>query len=176
MEPEVEQRETIKLLAELIESQMDLKNGVVAIYNQQRRIPPTEGLFVDVAFLGQKTYGATTRAVNDPAEPDLVEVQTVSAAEVYQIDIFSADSSARLRKNDLIFALSGVAAQQLQEKWSCKISPVPNSFVDVSELEGAARLNRYALTITVIRAYSKARRSPTFVTFQNPPTAILVNP
>lgn len=168
-------RETLKVIADLIQSQMGLKEGATAIYNQKRLLGNTSDIQVAVAFLGAKPYAANSRPVNDPAKPDLVEVQSVQQQEVIQVDIFSKSSDARLRKVEIIFAMTGVAAQQACETYGMKIGRIPVSFVDLSEGEGAARLNRYAITFNVLRSYSASRSVQTFSTFENPPQ-ISTNP
>lgn len=169
-------RETAKILADILTERMALEEGSIVLYNQKRRLKPKSGLMLDIAILGQQTYGNSSKMVDVPGELDLVEVQTISAQEVYQIDIFSANDSARLRRNEPILALSSVYAQQLSERHALKISRLPQSAVDVSGVEASARLNRYAITVTVLRSYSVASSVPTFDAFQNPPRSILVNP
>lgn len=170
-----EERETIKVIAGLIQSQMGLREGATSIYNQKRLLGKTSDIQVDVAWIGGKPYAANSRAVNDPAQPDLTEVQSVQEQEVIQVDIFSKSAEARLRKVEVIFALTGIAAQQACEKYGMRIGRIPASFVDLSEGEGAARLNRYALTFNVLRSYSLSRSVETFSTFENPPQ-ISTNP
>jgi hypothetical protein len=173
--PETEVRETILVVAELIQSQMQLENGVVSIYNQRRKLGKGRGLQVDVALLGNRPFSVRSRSVNDPARPDLVERQCANEQETIQVDVFSYDDSARLRRIEVLFALTGVAAQQACEKYAMKIARVPASFVDLSEGEGAGRLNRFALTFNVLRGYSIERTVETFSTFTIPPQ-LVVNP
>lgn len=169
-------RETIKVIADLIQSQMGLKEGRTSIYNQKRLLGIESDLLVDVAWLGGRPFGVVSRPARDPAQPDLVEQQSVSMQEVVQVDLFSKSDEARLRKVDAIFALTGVAAQQACERYAMRIGRIPASFVDLSGGEGAARLNRYALTFNVLRSYFLSRSAQTFSTFENPPKEILTNP
>lgn len=162
------------IIAGLIAAGMNLGPDVVAVYNQRRRIPPTSGLFIDVAIIATKTYGNNTRTIAPTATTDLVEIQGINVQEMYQIDIFSADASARVRRYELLAALSGIASQQAQEKYSFQIAHIPSSFVDVSEIEASARLNRYALTITVL-AFEEIRRTTVPFTIFSIPPQILVN-
>lgn len=168
--------ETIVILAGLLQSQMGLEEGVVSIYNQKRRLEPKSGLYLDVACVGFQPFGVVSRPRNDPADPDMIEAQSVSQQEVVQVDIFSRNEQARLRRVEVIFALTGVAAQQASEQYGLRIGRIPPSFVDASQGEGAARLNRYALTFNVLRTYFMERRAPTFSKFQNPPQLITTNP
>lgn len=171
-----ERRETCLVLCGLIQSQMGLEDGVVSIYNQKRRLQPKSGLYIDVAIVGDRPFASNYRPVNDPAQADVTEVQNVAVQELLQIDIFSRNDQARLRRMEIVFALTGVAAQQACEENAMSIGRLPASFVDVSEIEGAARLNRYSLTFNVLRGYQLTRSAPTFSRWQNPPQTILVNP
>lgn len=171
-----EQPETIKLLASLVQREMNAEDGVWIIYNQKRRLPAEKGYYGVVSLLGIRPFGVNARTANDPQSPDLVETVSSNQQETIQIEIFSYDDSARLRNVEIIYALASTAAQQLQEKYSFKIGRVPPSFVDVSEVQASKRLNRYALAFNVLRAYSRNRLVQTFSTFQNPPKTILTNP
>lgn len=168
--------ETIELLANLLAGDMQAPLGAIQIYNQKRRLPPAEGWFIDVALLGSKPFGVKRGYFNDPADPDLGESSTCNVQEVIQIDIFSFDESARLRKLDIVFALASTPCQQLAERYAFKIGRNPASLIDVSEGEGSSRLNRFAVTFNVLRSYGRTRVAQTFTQFQNPPQTLLVNP
>lgn len=150
--------------------------GIVAIYNQKRRLPAKTGFYIDVAILGDVPFGVNSRVESDPLETDLIETVSTNVQELIAVEIFSCDDSARLRRREIIFALACQAAQNLQERYAFKIGRVPTSFVDASEIEGAARLNRYVLTFNVLRAYSQSNAVATYTEIQNPPQKILVNP
>lgn len=174
--PTTETREKIIVLAELIQSQMQLDEDVVSIYNQTRRLKSKTGLYIDVAFVSSRDFGNKSEPADDLQSPDLIEIQSVNSMEIYQIDIFSANEEARIRKREVVFALTGIAAQQAQELHSFKLASIPSSFVDLSSVEGAARLNRYAITISLLTAHRFERKAAAFTIFQNPPKKILVNP
>lgn len=169
-----DQREKIKIIADLIYSEMDLRNDVI-LYNQEYPTPPKDGLFVAISMLADTPFGASVQQIATEEE-GLIEHQTVNVRETYQILSYSQDSSARLRRHEIIWALKSNAAQQAAEKYSFKIGYLPTSFVDVSEVEGTSRLNRYALTVSVLCAYSRERRVEYYNQFQDPPVTILTNP
>lgn len=165
--------ETAKLLATLIENELGLDPGVVMIYNQKRNLPANkEGFNVNVAIVADHPFAVNSRFEAVEGQTDLNEVQLLAQQEVVQVDMWSYDNSARLRRIDIIFALTGTAAQQLAEINAFQIGRIPASFVDVSEVEGAKRLNRYALTFNVLRGYKKTTEAQSFDNFDNavPPT------
>lgn len=171
--------ELIKVVAELLRTELDIPPNPprVFIYNQKWDIPNIDDMFLCVTFLSDKPFAANTRTENDPTSATtLNEVQSIVTQETYQIDVFSRNSEARIRKHEVIFALQSTQAQQLSEKYSFQIGHIPASFVDVSAIEAAARLNRYAITFHLLRAYTRTKAIPAFTSFQNPPRTLLVNP
>lgn len=175
--------EGVKILADLFEAEIDLppcdkrRNPRVTIYNQGWRIPKDDGLFINVAIIGSRPFGANRKIVDDPTSlAGMTEVLSASVQESYQVEAYSRDGSARERKIELLWALRSTLAQQLSEKHSFKLGRLPTSFVDVSTGEGSSRLNRYALTINLLRSFSRVRAIEAFTEFQNPPEQLIVNP
>ena len=168
--------EIIKVVADILQAELSLKNDRVFLYNQKWNIPPDQDLFVVVGFQSAKPFGVKSQYENDPVSGDLVEVQSVNQQETYTIDLISRDHSARMRKQEVILALNSTAAQQAQEQYSFKIANLPTTFVDVSDLEASALLNRYRLAFNVLVVYRKVKSVDYFDQFQIPPQKILTNP
>lgn len=169
--------ELIKVLAFLVQEHLQLEENRGVIYNQKFDIPSDDGLFFAVQYVSEKRFGTSKVYVNDPTEDGtLLEIQGSQTQELYQIDLYSRDSSARERKHDILFALNSTLSQQLQEQYSFQIGSLPAAMTDVSQVEGAARLNRYALTFRCLRAYRSERRIPAYTVFELPPKILLTNP
>jgi hypothetical protein len=161
--------ETALLIAQLIQGEMELADGIVTIYNQKRRLPPAKaGFNIDVAIVGDRPFAVNSRFADPGSTEDLDETVTINMQEVVQVDIFSYDDSARLNRIGIIFALASIAAQQLSEQYGFQIGRIPPNFVDVSEVEASKRLNRYALTFNVLRAYERTKSAATFAEFSQP--------
>lgn len=160
--------ETIKLLADLIQSQMSLKDDEVLLYNEKFKLPPEKGLRVAIQIVGDRPFGVNSKHRDPGTGLDLEEVITLNQQEVVQVDVYSYDSTARLRRIEVIYALCCDEAQRLQEKYGFQIGRIPPNFVDVSEVEASKRLNRYALTFNVLRAYERVATAETFVEFSQP--------
>jgi len=124
--------------------------------------------------LGSRTFGSTTRWEADPVSNELIETQRVNRQEMFSALIYSRSSAARIRNWEIPAALVSTLSQQLQEKHSIKIAQCPVSMADVSEVEGTARLNKYALTFNVLSAYHKKKPTQFFDTFAEP--AVITNP
>ena len=164
------------------------KPDQVLVYNQKFDIPPDDRLYISIAILGAKTFGASNRyeAVGDAIKQptllpttiwkggELVQTQYVNRQEMYSILCYSKSNDARLRNWEITAALVSELAQQLQEANSIKIGQVPTAMLDVSEVDGTARLNKYSLTLNVLAAYTKTKPAQYFDTFPGP--MILTNP
>jgi len=165
--------ELIKALCALMESQLTLKKGSFIIYNQKYDIPNDDGLHGYISFVRAKPFGSSLGYENVPANEQLptrlVEVQYQNVQETYSINLYSKDGSARIRNHEVIFALHSTACQQLQERYSFRMGYTPTSMTDVSHVEGAALLNRYALTFQLLRAYTRSFEIEYFDKFTIPP-------
>ncbi len=166
--------EPIKILADLIQQQLDLGVDDVWIYNQNYPIPPEKKMFVTLGILAKTPFGTSSNF--DGAGEGLVETQGMNVQETYSIMAYSQDSTARIRCHEILWALSGVPAQQAQEKYAFRIGTLPTSFVDVSAIEGASRLNRYSLTFRALVAYQRRRSVEYFDRYAQPPYTLITNP
>ena len=170
--------EIIKVLADLIESELELppQPPRVFIYNQRWKLPNYEGMFVLIEFLGSKVFGSRLGYVNSADGETLLEVKSHNTQETYQVKVFSADSEARVRNHEIVLALNSTAAQQLQEKFAFKLANLPIAFNDISEVEASARLNTYAIRFNALRKYEVSKPVEFFDQFPQPTKPILTNP
>ena len=164
-------------LCALIQSQLNLTADRGWIYNQKQDIPTDDGLFFSVACLRDKPFASSLDYENVPATETapakLQEVQSINTQETYRIMLFSRDASARQRRHEMVFVMHSTAAQQLQERYSCRFGYIPLQMTDISAIEGAARINRYSLTFSLTRAYTRTKPIEYFDTFTIPPTLII---
>ncbi len=170
--------ELIVVIADILAKRIPLlRENPVLLYNQKFEIPPNDDLFLYVALLFDKPWANNTKVVNDPTDPNrMVEENVYSTQETYQIEAYSRGPAARIRRHEIPSALASVYAQQQAEKYQFKIGTVPTSMVDLSGIEGSARLNRYAITVSFLRGYLTRTPVDCFNIFQNPPKTILTDP
>ncbi len=165
------------LLAQLFRGYMTLEEEQVLIYNQKFKLPESKGIFISIAFLAEKTFGTNKNYKDTPeAAGGRVEVISIAKQETYTVNIFSKDETALERKDEIVAALVSDRCQQMAEKHSFRVAPQPLSFVDLSAVEGGARLNRYAITFNVLCWSTSERLIEYFDKFTNPPQTILINP
>ena len=163
-------------LAILLRNQMGGEQDQVVIYNQAWKLPPDKRWYLVIAYLAGAPYAYSKRYLDTPTTPDqgLVECQSVNVRETYTFTLFSETSEARLRMNDIHFALNSDEAERMMAKHAFRIANLPVSFVDVSEVEATARLNRYESTVNILTVHTRQRNTPFFDKFTVPPE-ILVN-
>ena len=189
--PSDDRREPIKVLADIIKHELELDDIVlnqkvysrVMIYNEEYDIPPISGIYIVLGFVSENIISNS----NDSGEKlniletqqnleesmDYKESQSLLKSEIIQIDIISKNSEARLRKEEIILAIKSNYAQRQQEIYDIQISMLPSSFLDLSEIEATARINRYAISVRVNSIYTKTKDTDYYEIFQD--TEVKVN-
>ena len=80
----------------------------------------------------------------------LIDVCEVILNEMIQIDIFSRNNDARLRRFEVLTALRSAYAKQKQEEYNIKIFEIPNGVNTLNISEGSSKIYRYAITFNVM--------------------------
>lgn len=148
-------REPIKVILDIIKSELGLADGQIMIINQKWNIPSTPGLYVAISYISGKVIANNNYV--EPVVNGVVEIQEVTMLETIQIDVLSADASARTRKEEIIQALRSVFSQQAQDSNGLQIARIPSDFLDASSLEETTILNRFMMTINVTSLFSKTK-------------------
>jgi len=150
---------SMDLLRLIIVNQMGLDPEKVNIYDEKWTIPPTEDLYIVLEYRSGKLIANRNTFVSTGGDP--IEEQDINVLEQITIGVFSKDRSATQRKEEVFMALLSSYAQNLQEKYSFKISRI-GPIVDLSTLEGVAMLKRYDIDISVFAWYEKTI-NPTYL-------------
>lgn len=167
-------QEPIITLVQLIRDELALERQQVVVYNQKWRIPPTGSLFIVVGFENSTPYSWSKNYIPNLKE-QLVSVQTMNAAELYKITLYCSEAESRIRKNEIVLAMSSDRSERLQEQYQFKIANLSDSFLDTSAVEATARLNRYDISVKLLTSYTKNTSVPYFDEFPSPPR-ILIQP
>lgn len=144
--------DTLNLLKQLIDTQLNMPEGCVWAANSDNTLPKDKKLFIVLKidevkpYANNLKYEYTTDGVN--------EIISTSVAEDITIALLSRNTEARDRAYEILQALNSTLSQQLQEKNKMHISRLGNIY-DASFLEATAFLNRYDVRIRVIRSYEK---------------------
>jgi hypothetical protein len=148
-------RETIKILADIIKNGMSLTDEQIFIYNQDYVIPETSGLFIVLQNLSSNNYSTNNTFIPQPEGIEgAQESITMLTREEYLINIISKNDEARQRKEEVILSINSNFSKNKQELYQFKIANLSNSFLNVSELEGAGIVNRFAINISVLAYYN----------------------
>jgi len=149
-------REPIKILGDILKNCMVLTDQQIFIYNQDFKLPETSGLFIILQYNNSTNYSSTNTFIPaDEGEEGGQECIAMNAKEEYTINIISKNDEARQRKEEVIMSLNSNFSKDQQGLYQFQIAQISSSFVNVSELEGAGMLNRYAINISLLAHYSK---------------------
>ncbi len=164
--------EYIKVVADIIATEMNLKPSPpstaadvqrVIIYNQNFVLPTYDYMFIVLSEVPGKVMGVQSTF----RDTDNKELQTLIMQREIGIDVMSRNSEARQRKEEVIMALASIYSQQKQEVNGFRIFSYAMSFIDVSENEGAGRINRYRGAINLHVRYHKEKTATFYDTFNH---------
>lgn len=161
-------REPIKIIGDIIKNNMVLTDDQIFIYNQDFKIPPTKGMFILLQYNTSQPYSAVNKFM--PAAIGLEGAEesiSITMKEDYTINIISKNDEARQRKEEILMALNSNYSQDQQGLYQFQIAKISNSFVNVSELEGAGMLNRFAINISLLAHYNKTIDTAYYDDFTN---------
>lgn len=162
------QPEFLKLVADIIQSEMDLADDQVIFMDEKFNLPPDDRLYLSLALMGAKDFGAKTEYDPDPASGELVETLVVNRQEMHSITLLSRTREAAQRNWEVTAALNSTLSQQTQEKYSFKIGNLPTSMNKVPDEDGTARLAMYVTTFLILGALKKAKPVDYFDQFSQP--------
>lgn len=158
-----QQLRPIHILREIIKRFMNLDDQQIWLYNQNNRIAPTKGLFVMIQLLSAQPFANNSKTGEDGMSEELM----LNMQETYSVNIFSKDDSAAFRNQEVLQALQSQVAKEWQEIFQFKVPRTSSNFVNISELEGAEMLNRYAITISLLTSYYKKNIVDYYDEFEN---------
>lgn len=150
--------EILQTLVDILRTEMDLAADQVVIYNQRWIIPNDKRLYVSLNVMGGRPYannrrfasGFVANPAGGPALAVLNEERQVSSADLISLHVQSYGDQARVRRNEVMFALNSTYAEQQMERYGFHVGPLPSSFADASEGLGTAIITKYALTFSVL--------------------------
>jgi hypothetical protein len=160
-------REPIKVIADILASELALPPGQVMLSYEAWDIPPTPGLYIALAYIAEKVL-ANNNYPDDDGAGGFLETQQVVMLHDIQIDAMSFDDSARLQKEQIVAAIHSVAAQQAMDENGISIARIPSGFSNTSSLEASKMLNRFSITIRVSAVHTFTKTPPYYDNFKTP--------
>lgn len=157
--------DSLILLCDIIQREMDLADGRVYIWDQKINQPKDASPYVAVAVVTCKPFSNVNKLNADGESEQFTNFQ----AQI-QIDIISRGPSARTRKEEIILALNSNYAQSQQEKNSFTIGKLPPGarFINLSQGDGAAIPYRFSIGVSLLYAVTKTKVVPYIDSFSDP--------
>ena len=159
----------ILLVCDIIQNQMGLSTGQVYLYNQKINIPTDSKLYIAVGVVTCKPF-ANSNAPAGFSGSGLNSGQSTNFLATLSFDVFSRDLEALNRKEELIMALFSNYSIQQQELNGFYIARLPMSFLNLSEVDGAAILYRFNISVNIQYQVTKTTAAEYYSTFTMPPT------
>jgi hypothetical protein len=156
----------LQLVCDIIQTSMGLSAGQVYIYNNKINIPVDSALYVAVGVIASRPFGNRPRF--DGSGSGLDAIQSVNVLDTISIDILSRSQEALNRKEHVLMALTSPYAQQQMAFNSFFVAPLPQGFVNLSAVDGAAIPYRFNISCNL--QYFSTLTTPTdyFDTFSQP--------
>ena len=160
----VNQLSTFQTLIKILSKEMDINQDRIMIYNGEWNIPPDDGIFIILERLPGRVIANRNTVKYDPSRAVYQEIQDLNIREQIVISVFSKNTEALERKDEVLMAIASLYSQQLQEKNSIKIFRIAN-IEDLSVLEGGSNLYRYDIPLTIFSWQQKVKTAEYFDTF-----------
>lgn len=165
--------EPIKVVAAILKQEMGLSDGQIMLGLENWEIPKNIGLYVALYYGAEQVIGNNNYNDTD-LQGNFNEIQDAVMLHQIEIDIMSFDSSARVRKEAVLWAVQSYTAQSLMEQYQMRLASTPGSFLQITSLEETKQLNRFKLTILVNALHRNVKTTPYYDTIQ--PVELHVNP
>lgn len=165
------QKSIEKILCDIVQHELNLpdnygetSNGdvipCVVIYSQNIKLFNTNKLQITVRTVSQNIYSNRSEFIQNPtAEGDedaFLEIQDINERRMMQVDVYSRNNDARERFWEVQMALNSIYAQQQMDLYNFKIGTISSS-QNISGIDGASDINRFAITFNVITHQHKEK-------------------
>lgn len=157
----------------ILQAEMGLEDGQIMLGLENWQIPKNTGLYVSLLYGPDQVVGNNNyNGLN--ALGAFTEIQDAVMLHQIDIDIMSFDSSARLRKEAVLWALQSYTAQSLMEAYQMRLASTPGAFIPVQTMEETKQLNRFHITIAVNAVHRNVKMTPFYDSLQ--PVDLVENP
>jgi hypothetical protein len=155
------------LFCDIIANSLCICRNRVYLWDQKLMQPDDYDLYVAISIARTKPFGNSNHfnGTNQQSE------QFVSMQAVLDLDIISRGTAARDRKEEVVLALNSNYSKQQQSANSFYVGTIPTSFINLSEVDGAAIPYRFRISVQMQYAYSKNTPVEYYDTFSQPQVA-----
>lgn len=120
----------------------------VYIFAPNVKLGKTEKLQVCIQSIGSSIVSNNnkTKDINN----NYTEIQETIVKDSIQIDMFSRNNDARLRRYEVVTALHSIFAQQKQDEYAMRLFYIPSRMNQLNAVEGSAKIYRYSITVEIL--------------------------
>lgn len=156
------------LVCDIIQTQMNLPNDHIFLWDQKIFQPTDSNLYVIVSLQSCKPFGNTNKTLS--TDGSMVN-QFVSMYAKIDIDMISRGPYARDQKEFVVMALNSIYSQQQQEANGFYLGKLPltGGFINLSQIDGAAIPYRYRISFAMQYQANLTQSVPYYDSFINPP-------
>ncbi len=145
----------IELFCDILQQELDLDDGRVYLWDQKINQPKDQDLYIAVGIVTCKPFSNSNKYVQN--DFGLLEVQSMNMKAMLSVDIISRGPDARDRKEEVLMALRSTYAQQQMELNNFFAAPLTTSFVNLSEVDGAAIPYRFNVSCSLQYLVTKSK-------------------
>lgn len=158
-----------QLVGDIVANGLGLGSDQVWQWDQKVDIPTDSRLYCIISVVSERAFGQSNFADGGASDGDpLTSVQGVNIQARIGIDILSRGNSARDRKDEVLLALNSDYAETQQELNQFFLGKGPMTFINLSQVDGAAIPYRFHIEVNVLYAVTKRTLVPYFDTFETP--------
>jgi len=162
----------IQLVCDIIQTYMQLQVGQVMLWDQKWNVPNDSRLYVVISELSCKPFANNNRL--DGSGSSLNTILSTNFQVTLQLNVMSRTDIARLRKEEVILALMSDYSERQQEINSFYIAPISSSFINLSEVDGAAIPYQYSINVNMQYFVSKTQAVNYYDSFDE--ASVIVDP
>lgn len=141
-------------IVDIIRTEMGLSQQNIWIQSQNRKIPPqSKELYCVVGVTNFKPISSKSRFLPETQQ----EEQTMYGRCDVQVDLMSRSNEARIRRSELLLALSSYYSKNVQDSNCFRIFELPTMFINTSGLQGGSDINRFTLIIPTMISETKIK-------------------
>lgn len=126
----------LELVCDILQTELELPDNHVYLWDQKIMAPKDDDLFIAVGIISCKPFGNTNNFFSD--NDGLNQKQSINMQATLSIDIISRGVEARDRKEEVLMASVSDYAISQMELNSFYFAILPQSMVNLSQLDGAA--------------------------------------
>ena len=152
----------LELFCDIIKTEMDLDDDQIYLWDQKVNIPKDFRLYVIVGILSKKPFGNNNRFQSAGTSLQSINMQATLSVEMLSRSFQAAD-----RGEELVMSFMSDYAQSQQEINSFYVAPLTSSWVNLSDIDGAAIPYRFNLSVNIQYFVKKTKAVPYYNNFED---------